>query len=110
EIAPFEGGEELLRRPAVVAVIGLVAPGQGDAGGVVEVVVPQPVQAVAALLKRANQSALLRLVLGDQEDRAALRRRPGPRASAARTWSAEASKRLCVASRRRPSRWNSSIQ
>ena len=65
EVAPPHGGDQLLGRAAVVGVVGLVPPGEGDEGGVVEVVVPERVETVAAGLAGADEPCVLRLVLGD---------------------------------------------
>src|SRR6201984_1965630 len=49
------GGNELTRPTAVVRVVGFVMPGQRYHGAVMEVVVPQGVEAVTAVLGRARQ-------------------------------------------------------
>ena len=76
EEAALDGRDQLLGRPGVVAVVGLGAAGERDRGGVVEVVVPQRVEAVAAGRHRADEPHVLRLVLGDQENRSATGARP----------------------------------
>ena len=82
QVPPLHRRQDLLRGAAVVRVVGLVVAGQRDARAVVEVVVPQRVQAVAAGLGRAHHPRLLRLVLGDQQAAAA---HPPPTARAARS-------------------------
>src|SRR6266542_1679226 len=74
ESAPLDRRDELLRVAKVVAVVGLVAAGQGDQRAVMEVVVPQRIETVATLVERPHESALLRLVFGDQQRLAAVRR------------------------------------
>ena len=64
------GGDELVRGPEVVAVIGLAQARQRDHGRVVKVVVPDRVHPEAAGLGRPDQSRVLRLVLRDDEGRA----------------------------------------
>ena len=86
----------------MVGVIRFAAPGQRHDGAVVKVVVPEPVQSVAALLQRPNQPDVLRLVLGDEDDRppaaASRARRPITRRDVRRS----VSWMLCVASSRKP--------
>src|SRR4051812_42859117 len=55
QIAVLRGGDELLRIAVVILVIGLVASGQGHHGGVVEIIVPERVEAMAAALRGAHQ-------------------------------------------------------
>jgi hypothetical protein len=69
----FDRGDQLLWRPGVVAVVRLGTAREGDRGAVVEVVVPQGVEAMAACLRRPDESRLLLLVLGDEEHRPAAR-------------------------------------
>ena len=57
EVAVLDRRDELLRRAEVVGVVGLVVAGQRDHGAVVEVVVPERVEAIAALLGRAGPAA-----------------------------------------------------
>src|SRR5690606_12877335 len=58
---------QLLRVPRVVRVVRLGTTGGGDTRTVVEVVVPERVHCAAAILERAEQVRVLRLVLaGDQ--------------------------------------------
>src|SRR5438105_3905440 len=66
EKTPLGGRDEFLRLAGVVHVIGFTTPGQGDAGGVMKIVVPQGIQAVAPLGRRANKLRMLRFILGDQ--------------------------------------------
>src|SRR5688500_11907122 len=61
--AVFGRGDELLRDAGVIAVVGLPPPGHRDDCRMVEVVVPHRVDAVAALLRAADQAGVLRLVL-----------------------------------------------
>ncbi len=92
EKAVLDARDQLLRRAEVVGVVGLVAAGQRHQRRVVEVVVPERVEAVAALRGRAHQLRLLRLVLGDDRSSARPRPRAPRRTIAARMWSVEASK------------------
>jgi hypothetical protein len=66
----FHGRHELLRSASVPGVVGLGAPRGGDHGAVVKIVVPERVEAVAALLARSHEPSQLSLVLTDH-DRAA---------------------------------------
>ena len=111
EKPPLDGRDQLLGRPPVIVVVRLAPPRQGDHGRVMKVVVPHRVEAVAAGRGRPHQPDVLGLVLGDDDGRGG-RAPPGgrPPATAARMCSGDRSKIACVASRRRPSRWNSSIQ
>ena len=68
QIAVSRRRDELLRRAPVVVVVGFSAAGQGDVRRMMEVIVPERVEAVAALRRSAGQARLLRLVLGDEED------------------------------------------
>ena len=114
EVAVLHRRNELLCRASVVRVIRLVAAGESDHGRVVEVVVPQGVQAVPALLDRVHDARVLWLVLVHDDGRSSLRRGAHTRrpisARMCFAGSDASSKMFCVASRRRPSRWNSSIQ
>src|SRR5665213_2822894 len=71
EEAVLGGGDELARAAVIVAVIGFAAPGDGNHRGVVEIVVPQRVEAIPAGLGRAHHSGVLRLVFGGDEGFAA---------------------------------------
>ena len=68
--APADRRHQLLRVAEMVREVGFVVAGQRDDRAVVEVVVPERVQPVAAAIRRTHQLRLLRLVLGDQERRA----------------------------------------
>src|SRR5437870_10902555 len=72
EEAVLRRGDELARPAAVIAVIGLAPPGQRDHRAVMEIIVPQRVEPVSALLRRASEASLLRFVLADHQRRAAL--------------------------------------
>ncbi len=74
----LDGRDELLGGPGVVAEVRLGAPREGDRRGVVEVVVPQGVEVVAAGRHRADEPHVLRLVLGDEEHRSPAGARPRP--------------------------------
>src|SRR5207302_11386585 len=50
KIAPLKGGNQLLRRPPVIAVVGCTEPGQRHHRTVVEVIVPECVEAVPTAL------------------------------------------------------------
>src|SRR5690606_27731370 len=76
EVAVFGARHEFLWRAAVIFVIGLAMAGEGHHGAVMEVVVPQRVEAAAA----------------------------ARRASAVRMCSGELSRTSCVASKRKPSK------
>ena len=67
EVAPLERRDKLLGRAVIIGVIGLVAPGQRDHGAVVEVIVPEGIEPIAALRWRAYQVGLLPLVFRHQE-------------------------------------------
>src|SRR5258707_9655313 len=69
EVAPFEGRDEFLRIAVIVGVVGFIAADERHHGGMMEVVVPNCIQAVAALLRRAYEASSLPLVLGDDDDR-----------------------------------------
>src|SRR5690606_2409507 len=66
EEAALDGGYELLRGAEVVGVVRLAAARERHDSGVVEVVVPQGVQTVAAVLERQDEPHLLRLVLANE--------------------------------------------
>ncbi len=68
QVTVLHGGDQLLGSAAVVGVVRLAAAGQGHHRAVVEVVVPEGVDAVAALLRWPHEPRLLRLVLRDQDD------------------------------------------
>ena len=78
QVAVLEGGDQFLRGAQIIGVIGFVAPGDGDHGAVVEVVVPEHVQAIAALRWGADQLRVLGFVLIDQQGGAPTRRLPHP--------------------------------
>src|SRR6202041_1409040 len=73
------GGNELARPTAVIRVVRFVMPGQRYHGAVMEVVVPQGVEPVTAVLGGARQLGMLRLVLtNDKGDSATPPRSPRP--------------------------------
>src|SRR5690606_26079813 len=74
EEAVLGAGDQLLRRPEVVRVVGLVPSGQCHTRGVVEVVVPERVQPLTTFPDRLNEADVLGLVLRHHE-RPALTRR-----------------------------------
>ena len=74
EKAAAHARDELLRATGVVAEVPVARAGQGDLRGVMEVVVPHRVETEAAALGRQQLLRVLRLVLGDHDDRARLRR------------------------------------
>ena len=63
----LRAGHELLRRAAVVADSRPRRAGERDVRRVVEVVVPEGVEPVAAVLEGRTRRRLLRLVLGDDD-------------------------------------------
>jgi hypothetical protein len=65
--AVFRGGDELLRAPPIVGVIGLVVPDVRDHGAVMKVVIPESVQAIATVSRRAQKPGVLHLVFSDDE-------------------------------------------
>src|SRR5271163_5074271 len=67
EKAVFGGGDELARATAVVRIVGLVMAGQCHHSTVMEVVVPQRIEAVSAPLHWARELGVLRLVLSDNK-------------------------------------------
>lgn len=58
-------GNELLRAPGVVGIIGFAPAGQPHFGGMVEVIIPQAIQSAAPCGHWRNESHLPRLVFGD---------------------------------------------
>ena len=111
EIAALDHRYELLRRAEIIRVVGLAATGEGDLRAVVKIVVPERVEAVAPFVSRPREARVLRLVLGDDDCPPRSRPPPSRRAvTRAMMCSADASWMAWVASSRRPSRWNSSIQ
>ena len=72
--AVLDRGDKFLRRAAVVGVVGRVAAGQRDERGVMQVIVPKAIEPVAAGGGWPHEFRFLRLVLGDQDDRALARR------------------------------------
>ena len=76
QVAILEGGDEFLRRAQIIRVIGFLASGHGDHGAVVEVVVPEHVQAIATLLRGPDQLRVLGFVLIDQQGGAPTGRLP----------------------------------
>ena len=78
QIAVSRRRDQLLRRAPVVVVVGFAPAGQGDVRGMMEVVVPERVEAVAAIVQLGRGKArLLRFVLGDEKDFPVHPRRPG---------------------------------
>ena len=67
EIAVLHRRNEFLRRSQIVAVIGFVVAGESHHRGVMEIVIPQAIQAVPALFRRLHQLHLLRFVFGDKD-------------------------------------------
>src|SRR5262245_53511361 len=72
EIAVLDCGNQLLGRAAIVGVIGLTASGQRHHGSMVEVVVPEGVESVAALFDGSDEMWMLRLVLVGHNDQSPL--------------------------------------
>src|SRR6185436_11251781 len=70
EIAVPGRRDQLLRRAAVVAVVGLPAAGESHDRRMVPVIVPEGVQPVSPLVDRTDETRLLGLVLGHQPGRA----------------------------------------
>ena len=69
--------------PAIIGVIRFVSTGQRDDRAVMQIVIPERVEIVAAFAARPNQFRFLRFVLRDQNDRALAgggARRPADRA------------------------------
>ncbi len=109
--APLEDRDDLLRRAEVVAVVALAPACGGDPRRMVEVVAPEHVEAQPAARGIAEQPGVLRLALADDQHAPIPGRLAHPSGrSAPRMWSGPVSKRACVPSTRKPSRWNSSIQ
>jgi hypothetical protein len=69
----FRGGNKFLRCAKVIGEISFVATGQRHDGAVMKIVIPHPVQTVAALDSRPRHPGFLQIVLRDQNDRT----RPG---------------------------------
>ena len=94
----------------MVAEVRLAASADGNDRAVVEIVVPETVQSVSAVLHRAHQPDVLWLVLGDEDNSPVGRssaRTPGDQRDDVFSGS---SCMACVASIRRPSSRYSSIQ
>src|SRR5215475_2403345 len=68
EESPLCRGDKFLRSSRVVRIICLAMPGQRDVRSVMEVIVPDGIQAVAALSASADEAGVLLFVFGDQED------------------------------------------
>ena len=98
-----------LRHLAELLVPARALAGEQRAQGVVEVVGPDGVVAVAALARRADDLGVVEAALGDDQRAAVL---PRARARPARrsTWRAPSSWMAWMASRRRPSTWKSRTQ
>ena len=71
KISIFGRGDEFLRTAEMVTEVGLAASCERDNGAVMEVVVPYRIQTIAVLLDRADETAILRLVFGDNDGLAA---------------------------------------
>src|SRR5688500_7630672 len=76
EISVFHCGKELLRRAPVVGVIRVGPAGQRNDHGVVVVVVPETIHAVAAPVDGSCKLSLLRLVFRDDDSPPTLCRLP----------------------------------
>src|SRR5450432_2204464 len=63
----FYSRDELLRLSQIVGVIRLIAAGQRHHGAVMEVIIPQSIQTIAAFIGRLNQLHVLRLIFADDE-------------------------------------------
>src|SRR5688500_761110 len=64
-------GDEFARLALIVGVVREAAAGQRDDGGMVEVFIPDGVEAAAALVGRPHKSGVLRLMLADDQERPA---------------------------------------
>src|SRR5262245_8228991 len=69
KVTVLDRGDELLRFAEVVGVIGFVPPGHRHHRAVVEIVIPERVDPITALLGRPDENRLLWLVFGDDDDR-----------------------------------------
>ena len=67
EKAALDHRYELLRRAEVIRVVSLATTGECDLHAVVEIVVPELVEAVAPLVPRPCETRTLGLVLGDDD-------------------------------------------
>src|SRR5262249_51175986 len=67
QIAILERGEKLLRCAEVIGVVRLVSASEGDHRRVVEVVVPEAVEAITIGFERPNQPWMLRFILSNEE-------------------------------------------
>src|SRR5437762_870747 len=76
EKAVLRRRHELLRRSMVAAAIGFGLAGHRDESGVMKVVVPERVDAKAAVRGTTHEARLLALVLGDDDDAAVAGRLP----------------------------------
>src|SRR5262245_5726707 len=69
KVAVFDRLDDLRGLAQIVGVVGFVAPGHRHHRAVMEIVVPERVNSVTALLRRPDEDRLLRLVFGDDDDR-----------------------------------------
>ncbi len=76
ETAPLRGRDEFLGRAVVVRVVGLLLAGEGHHRAVMEIVVPERVESVAAAPGRAHEPRVLGLVFRHDDGGASARRRP----------------------------------
>ncbi len=66
--SPLEHRDQLLGRPEVITIVALPVAGRGDRRGMVEVFVPEHVEADSAPIGFAQQLSALRLALAENQD------------------------------------------
>src|SRR5262245_34793740 len=77
EKSPFDGGDELLGSTAIVGIIRFSAAAESDSCTVVEVIVPERIDAVSTGLGRPHELGDLRFVFRNQHDRSPASRSSG---------------------------------
>ena len=65
QITVLGRGNKLLRRAEIIAVVRFPSSGQCDDGAVMEVIIPNRIEIVAAFAPRANELGNLPLIFGD---------------------------------------------
>src|SRR6266850_3969076 len=63
KVAPFDGGDELLRLAQVLGIVRLIMPGQRHHRAMMKIIIPERVDAIASLRVWPHQLYMLRLVL-----------------------------------------------
>src|SRR5205823_3057371 len=68
QVAVLGCGNKLLRRAKVIGVVSFPSPSQRDGGAMMEIVVPNRIEIVAAFFARLNQFCYLPFILRDQKN------------------------------------------